>query len=126
MSKCPSHILENRIPVDISLLCDFMDHLCGRLILTIRQQSSGTLHDVTLPKSWLESLVPDAKTLQSKGRQLWSMYKKNMGDLLEQIYTGTDAGRHIVLPRMISRQCSFLPQHIFCSIAVTFLPSGIK
>lgn len=86
-----SHILENRVPIDISLLCDFMDHLCGRLILTIRQQSSGTLHDITLPKSWLEGLVPDAKVLQSKERQLSSMYKMNMGDLLEQIYTGNDA-----------------------------------
>ncbi len=72
-----------------------MDHLCGRLILTIRQQSSSTLHDVTLPKSWLSRVVPDAKALQSKERQLSSLYKKNMGDLLEQIYTGTDAGKSI-------------------------------
>ncbi|KAI0716097.1 hypothetical protein C8T65DRAFT_606293 [Cerioporus squamosus] len=97
-----NHILENKIPVDISLLCDFMDHLCGRLILTIRQQSSSSLHDVTLPKSWLSTLVPDAKALQSKERQLSTLYKKNMGDLLEQIYSGTDAAHLLFESRDLS------------------------
>ncbi|KAI0757675.1 hypothetical protein C8Q80DRAFT_1134839, partial [Daedaleopsis nitida] len=87
-----NHVLENKLHIDITLLCDLMDHLCGSMVLAIRLQGSqGTLHDVTLPKSWLTRLLPKIESLRSKHRSLSFTYKKNLADLLEQIYSGVGA-----------------------------------
>ena len=62
------------------------------MILAIRiQAQDGTLHDVTLPKSWLVRLLPKIDILRSTARQLSRLYKNNMGELLEQIYSGDGA-----------------------------------
>lgn len=94
-------MLEKQVPIDISLLCDIMDHLCGSMILAIRIQSQeGSLHDVTLPKSWLVRLLPKLENLRSKDRQLSRLYKNNMGDLLEQIYSGDRACQYGSFPTL--------------------------
>ena len=51
-------ILENRIPVDVGPFCDAVERLCGLHILTFRFMTGrhGTLHGITLPRSWLISL----------------------------------------------------------------------
>lgn len=69
-----------------------MDHLCGAMIFTFRLQGHGTLHDITLPKSWLMRLLPHAEILRTKGKELSFIYKKHIGGLLEQIYSGVGAG----------------------------------
>ncbi|GBE78672.1 predicted protein [Sparassis crispa] len=86
-----NHILEKRVPVDISVLCDFLDHLCGLLVISTRYQQTGTLHEVTLPRSWLMSLARGFKRHGERQTNLLSLYIKPMADLLEQIYTGSNA-----------------------------------
>ena len=85
-----SHVLEKRVPVDIGLLCDSRDHLCASLVLATRLRN-GTLHDVTLPKSWLMRTVPQCESLGSRDTQLSKLYTKYMADFLEQIYSGIGA-----------------------------------
>lgn len=72
-----------------------MDHLCGSLVVAMclhSMSTGGALHDLTLPKSWITRLLQDVEALRSKDVQLVFVYTKHMGDLLEQIYTGVDAG----------------------------------
>ena len=48
----------NRIPVDLGPFCDTMERLCGLHILAHRFATGrGTLHIVTLPRSWFMSLL---------------------------------------------------------------------
>ena len=47
----------NRLPVEVGVFCDAVERLCGSVILTYRfMMGRGTLHDVTLPRSWLIGL----------------------------------------------------------------------
>ena len=80
----------------MGLLCDFMDHLCASLVATTRLRT-GTLHDVTLPKSWLLRIVPQCESLRSRDTQLSKVYTKHMADFLEQIYSGIGASECMVL-----------------------------
>ena len=43
----------NNVPVDVGPFCDTVERLCGSLILAHRFTiGRGTLHGVTLPRSW--------------------------------------------------------------------------
>ncbi|KAI1785420.1 hypothetical protein LXA43DRAFT_132940 [Ganoderma leucocontextum] len=105
-----NHILEKKVPIDIGVLCDFMDHLCGALIISSRIRLTGTLHDVTLPKSWISRLSSTIEVLRTRDTQLVKIYKAQIIQLLEPIYTGQDIGRwelglmvwHIRLMRFIA------------------------
>ncbi|TBU42438.1 hypothetical protein BD309DRAFT_866309 [Dichomitus squalens] len=87
-----NHILDNEIPIDIGVLCDFMDHLCGSLLTASRLRKTGNLHDLMLPKSWLLRLVPIIEVLRVKDTQLVTIYKTKISELLEPLYTGQGAG----------------------------------
>jgi hypothetical protein len=51
-------ILVNRIPVDLGPFCDAVERTCGLHILAHRFVTGrGTLHGVTLPRSWFISLL---------------------------------------------------------------------
>ena len=88
-----SHLLENEIPIDLGVLCDFMDHLCGSLLIASRLKAKGDLHDMTLPKSWLLRLSPSIRVLCTKDTELVKIYKKQISSLLEPLYTGQGAGK---------------------------------
>lgn len=83
-----SHVIKNRIPVDVGVLCSFMEYLCGAFLVAIRLQKRQTLHNLTLPMSWLMRLFPQIKSWQARDTQLSFMFKKNMGEFLEQVYSG--------------------------------------
>ncbi|KAH9855762.1 hypothetical protein C2E23DRAFT_548924 [Lenzites betulinus] len=83
-----NHVLEGKIPVDVGVLCSVMEYLCGAFLISMRLQKRETLHNLTLPKSWLVRLIPRGESLRARETQLSRMFKKNMGDLLEQVYTG--------------------------------------
>ncbi|KAH9945568.1 hypothetical protein B0H21DRAFT_877321 [Amylocystis lapponica] len=88
------HILENRIPIDVGVLFDFLDRLCAMLVVASRNRNrfeGTTLDGITLPRSWLMRLARDFDNLGSRESNLIFLYVRPMADLLEQIYTGTHA-----------------------------------
>lgn len=76
----------------MGMLCDFMDYLCGAMLIAKRLKSRVHLHDITLPKSWIVRLVRDLEKLSSQDTQLEIEYDKYFYVLLEQIFSGVDAG----------------------------------
>jgi len=53
-----------RIPLDIGPFCDAVERLCGLFILAYRFTTGrGTLHGVTLPRSWFLGLFRSLPTL---------------------------------------------------------------
>jgi hypothetical protein len=53
---CYRFIFNNKIELDIGVLCDFMDWLSGCIILAYRLLNYGSLHHTILPRTWLLSL----------------------------------------------------------------------
>ncbi|KAI1785582.1 hypothetical protein LXA43DRAFT_1185708 [Ganoderma leucocontextum] len=97
-----NHVLEKKVPIDIGVLCDFMDHLCGALILASRIRATGILHDVTLPKSWISRLSSTIEVLRTRDTQLVRIYKAQIIQLLEPIYTCQDIGHLLFEGRELS------------------------
>ncbi|KAL7285962.1 hypothetical protein ACG7TL_001077 [Trametes sanguinea] len=84
-----AHVLQNHIPINIDVLCDYMAHLCGCFLLAIRGRATdGKLHGLTLPKSWLMRLLPHFNALHGRDTGLSWQFPRHLQDLLEQVYTG--------------------------------------
>ncbi len=93
-----SHMLERRLTVDIGVLCDFMDRLCGAIIIAIFFKKRGTLNGLALPRNWLSQLVCDIDNLEHiRLNQTASRYTENVEQLLRSVCTGRDAGERSVL-----------------------------
>ncbi|KAI0820632.1 hypothetical protein BC628DRAFT_1543902 [Trametes gibbosa] len=93
-----NHILSRRLPIDVVVLCDFMDNLCGSLIMARGLQTSGTLHSVMLPKSWIARMLPTLRVLENKSTALAvAQYTSYFKDLLQQVCSGHDAAWTILV-----------------------------
>lgn len=87
------HIISNRLPVNISVLCDFIESLCGSLVVSSAYQRTGILHDVMLPRSWLhKQLETGVQEARSKTINFTAMIVLPMAGLLEDIYSA-NAGK---------------------------------
>ena len=53
------HVLFKQVPINVGVLCDFVERLCGRLIVFRRYQKTSTFNGVTLPKSWIVDIAKD-------------------------------------------------------------------
>lgn len=91
-----SHILVRKIPVEITVLCRFLEHVAGCFIMASAFKRKGSPHGVTLPRSWILENVSAQKLhrVQNKDANvsLVSEFLTPFRDLLERIYSGTDAG----------------------------------
>jgi hypothetical protein len=87
-----SHVVEKKVPVDIGVLCNLVDHLCGAFIVEIRQHQMAILHNVTLPRSWYLTLpIFSAQVGQQDTGQLDTLVAI-LERLLSQLYASQDAG----------------------------------
>lgn len=85
------HVVQKRLPVNIAVFCDFIDYLCSSFVLYNRYQYASILHDVTLPRSWLLMLAKiEERGVKAAG--LFRMLIDPMSELLEQMYSGINAG----------------------------------
>ena len=82
-----SHVLVSRLSLDAVVLCETLDSLCAMLVIASSLQKRGTLHEITLPRSWLLRVIPMADKLRSKETNLIELYVVPMAGLLEQIYS---------------------------------------
>ncbi|KAK7064824.1 UvrD-like helicase ATP-binding domain-containing protein [Favolaschia claudopus] len=83
------HCVENSLPIQTTVLCDIVEHLCACLIVADRQQR-GPVHNVTLPLSWMVNWT----SIAGEGRRqthTFGLLVQCLGKLLERLYTGTGA-----------------------------------
>ncbi|KAM5542265.1 hypothetical protein V8D89_004138, partial [Ganoderma adspersum] len=86
-----NHVVYNRLRVDIGVLCDFMDDLCGSMLISLYLKLKRTLNGLTLPKSWLVRILQDGKQLARMRTDKSEKYTACMGRLLGTVYTGNNA-----------------------------------
>ncbi|EKM60418.1 uncharacterized protein PHACADRAFT_189549 [Phanerochaete carnosa HHB-10118-sp] len=87
------HILWWRLPVDVAILCDFLDTVSSALVVIYRARTSFGVHNVVLPCKWLLSvagLFLD-EFLSQKEVGLVSDYVRTM-EILLRLYTRNEIG----------------------------------
>lgn len=86
-------VIDNQLPVNISVLCDLLDYLCGAFILTpILTPSSLVLDSITLPRSWFLSLLQHLQERLIKREVPATYFVALLKDLLERLLTGLNCG----------------------------------
>ncbi|KAI0292972.1 hypothetical protein B0F90DRAFT_1767489 [Multifurca ochricompacta] len=119
------HILNQNIPVEITVLCRFLELVVSSFVMASALNRMGSLHGVTLPRSWILKNVQQLYRVQNKDagpRVAWQMTRP-FRDLLERVYSGLDADhlhyqnkplhlvhvrvRNIVLARLCRIICLF-------------------
>ncbi len=88
-----SHILARKITVEITVLCRLLELVAGSFIMASAFKSKGSLHGVTLPRSWILENVQKLRRVQNKDANVGAVREilTPFRDLLERIYSGTDA-----------------------------------
>jgi hypothetical protein len=78
------------LPIDVIVLCDVIDYLCGSVILV---RVNYSLHNTTLPRSWfinlLRRLKRETQGVETNGL---SYLIGSIQKLLDRLQAGTAAG----------------------------------
>lgn len=88
-----SHVLYNRLEIDINVLCDYMDHLCGALLFATYLKRWNSLHGLTLPKSWIVRQARDAHQVASMHVKSLEKYTAFASLLIQRLRTGDNASQ---------------------------------
>ena len=85
--------MQNQLPVEIGVLCAYIEHLCALTVVFNRAQRTGSLHNVTLPRSWLSKVLANFTLDEAADKTIdfWQ-FPHILGDLIKEIYTGKGAG----------------------------------
>ena len=90
-----SYILVRKIPVELTILCRLLETVAGSVIMAKALSRKGSLHGVTLPRSWILENVQKFHRVQDKDvnfRVVWDILI-SFRDLrvLESVFSGNDA-----------------------------------
>lgn len=81
-------LVERRIPLDFTTLCDFVDKLAGIFITTRLQITRGSLQNIVLPRSWLIELWPAFSRFQRHNTATTDRVLRVLQRLLGDVYRG--------------------------------------
>ena len=88
-TRLSRYILTKKIPVELTVLCRFLEIIAGSIIMARALKWNG-LHGVTLPRSWILENVQKLHRVQNKDvnirvvRDIITPFR----DLLERVYSG--------------------------------------
>ena len=90
-----SHILDRKIPIELTLLCRFLELVAGSFVIAWTYKRTRSLHGITLPRSWILENVRKLYKVQNKDAHFDLAWKTALlfDDLLENVYTGYAAGK---------------------------------
>ena len=88
------HVLYKQVLINVGVLCDFVERLCGRLIVLRRYQKTSTFNGITLPKSWIVDIAKDftREPGDKKDTVLQPPSVLALVSMLRRIYSGIQAG----------------------------------
>ena len=94
-TRFSSYILVKKIPAELTILCRLLEIVAGSVIMAGALTRKGSLHGVTLPRSWILENVQKFHRVQNKDvnfRVVWDILT-SFRDLrvLESVFSGSDA-----------------------------------
>lgn len=85
----------NHLRLDLDAFCDLAERLCGLFIVERRVQYSGSVTNVTLPRSWLTP-VSRAFFAPGKGTKEMKPFVQACVELMKRIdLSGEGSGEHL-------------------------------
>ncbi|VDB86827.1 unnamed protein product [Peniophora sp. CBMAI 1063] len=81
-------IVDRRLPLDFTTLCDFIDRLAGLYVMTRAHTTRGSLRDVLLPSSWIIELWPSFTRFQERNTANVDNLLRGLVRLLVNVYRG--------------------------------------
>jgi hypothetical protein len=89
-----SHVIDKKIPIELSMLCRFLELVIGSFVIAWTYKRTRSLHGVTLPRSWILENVRKLHKVQNKDAHAGLAWTTALlfQDLLENVYTGHGAG----------------------------------
>ncbi|OCH84449.1 hypothetical protein OBBRIDRAFT_891791 [Obba rivulosa] len=103
-----THITEQRLHIDVNVLCHLLEYLGGSFILGYRGTQFKSFHNVTLPRTWLAHY-----DLIHVGRRDWDFLKTFMDQierLLMEIFRGSE---RLTFGGTETRRLPYNVNHIF-------------
>jgi hypothetical protein len=85
-----SQVVDKLLPIDVNVLCDIIDYLCGATILV---RKNFDLDNVTLPRSWFITLLPNWKNDSRFNNDIDASVARLirfLGQLLDRMGSGKD------------------------------------
>ncbi|KII86508.1 hypothetical protein PLICRDRAFT_44106 [Plicaturopsis crispa FD-325 SS-3] len=108
------HIVEAQLPIDINLLCDLLDQICGMIALTHQYRKEAMTHQVTLPRSWLLTFSKSFDTNTPQNAVLFLNVFHNIAVLLlEQISEGQADADYLLYEKTTLTKVRFVIRHVF-------------
>jgi hypothetical protein len=80
------HLVRERIPIDLAVLCNIMERLFGLAIMT--EKCGNYLHGVLLPQSWILALWKDFVIFKERALAPLYVLAQWTETLLKDVYTG--------------------------------------
>ncbi|KAJ7479971.1 hypothetical protein B0H11DRAFT_1725402, partial [Mycena galericulata] len=130
------HIITHKHAAYIDVICDVAEYLCAGLVVADRLDRVGSLHDITLPLSWL---VKRASAPGGLGRArdtvaFWRL-AESLVELLDPVYSGAGAD-HLLFDHknLGDKTLGFRIRQIFlaricrclCLLAYNFRSNGLR
>ncbi|KAJ7356587.1 hypothetical protein DFH08DRAFT_1075732 [Mycena albidolilacea] len=84
------HVILSGLDIQVNVLCDLAEHICTRLVVADRLGPFGSIHNITLPLSWLVKRPVIAEHRNTNA--VW-LFARALVELLEPMYSGTRADR---------------------------------
>ncbi len=89
-------VSEKRSTFGIHVMCQLIERLCASFAFAYRFQRFGSLHDLTLMRSWILRLCGDYDAAAAQSTQLLSLFLKPMANILEEVFSGSQ-GSYVVV-----------------------------
>ena len=86
------HVVDKCLPVDMGVLCNYLDFLCGQSVISASIQRHGVLHEVLLPRSWWIKLMIRPGCNANKSTRLSRLIVDVISSLLSQLLGNNKAG----------------------------------
>ena len=94
-ASTPSHVLSNHLRLDLSAFCDLSERLCALFIVERRIQYTGSITNVTLPRSWLTH-ISRASSATGKRSNHMKPFLRTAVELMRRIdLSGEGPGEHL-------------------------------
>ncbi|KAH8984689.1 hypothetical protein EDB92DRAFT_2033428 [Lactarius akahatsu] len=90
------YMVQERLPVDLAVLCTVVERLFGLTIMTAKHRELGSLHGVLLPRTWILTLWEDFFKFKDRRLAPLGNLAHATENLLKDIYTG-EYQRHAII-----------------------------
>lgn len=128
-----------------SLLCDIVENLCASFVVFRRLQTTSSLHNVTLPRSWFLNLLKDGQARKYRDTTFHGVLLEPILTLMGRIHASLDPSKshffhsndaevdiHLSIAHVLSRDPHFCmlsspTRHIFIfRLQVHLLPEYVR